>query len=362
MTGEKIMNKNNKPILIQFKNLTKKFGDFYAVSNVSMEIRQGEIVGFLGPNGAGKTTTMKMMAYLLKPTEGEVWIRHNGDLQRLTSKNRDYLLDNIGFLIEIPFFYEKMTPRDILTYFAKLRGYPRSKVKARVEEVMAMVGLSDWIDKKIGILSKGMRQKIGVISAIVHNPEIIVFDEPHVGLDPKARKEIRDFILSLKQMGKTVFLSSHILYEISEVADRVAIISEGQLIAFDTLDNLEAKAKRGEIQFELLQPLRENVDIIIQKVNKIITPLTGIAKVSSLVKYNKDTNIFRVSFNGDPHNQLAIFKTLFSNGFEVTEFFVPKTGLLEKLYLDFIAQSENIQLISETGNRVHRIKKVNQNI
>ena len=356
------MNKNNKPILIQFKNLTKKFGNFYAVSNINMEIRQGEIVGFLGPNGAGKTTTMKMMAYLLKPTEGEIWIRYNGDLQRLTSKNRDYLLDNIGFLIEIPFFYGKMTPRDILTYFAKLRGYPKSKVKARVEEVIAMVGLSDWIDKKIGILSKGMRQKIGVISAIVHNPDIIVLDEPHVGLDPRARKEIRDFILSLKQMGKTVFLSSHILYEISEVADRVAIISQGQLIAFDTLENLEAKAKKGEIKFKLLHPLRENIYNVIQKLNKTIVPLTRIDEVSSLVKYNKDTKIFRFSFNGNPHNQHSIVKALFSNGFEVIEFFVPKTGLLEKLYLDFVAQSEDIQWVSETDNGIHRALKVKQTI
>src|SRR6056297_28071 len=123
----------DSPVLVKFKNLTKRFGNFTAVSNINLEIHQGEILGFLGPNGAGKSTTMKMMAHLLRPTEGEVYIRCRGNLEKLTNHTKDYLLDNIGFLIETPSFYEKMTPRRLLSYFAELKGFPKRKLRQRVE-------------------------------------------------------------------------------------------------------------------------------------------------------------------------------------------------------------------------------------
>lgn len=330
----KKMNKKNQDVLIQFKNLTKKFGDFYAVKDVNLEIREGEIVGFLGPNGAGKTTTMKMMAYLLKPNEGEVWIRANGELQKLTRSNKDYLLDNIGFLIEIPAFYGKVTPQEILKYFAKLKGYPRNKLDNRIDTVLDMLGMLEWKDKKIGTFSKGMRQKIGIISAIIHDPDIIVLDEPQTGLDPKARKEVREFILELKQTGKTFFLSSHLLYEISEVADKIAIIDHGELIAFDTLDNLEATTKKSIINFELINTEDKSQKEFLERIKNIVQPLTGIEKDLSWVKYNEDTGVFQVFFDGDPLKQLKILKALIDGGFRIIEFSVPKAGLLEDLFIE----------------------------
>ncbi len=328
------MNKSNQEVLIQFRNLTRKFGDFYAVKNINLEIKRGEIVGFLGPNGAGKSTAMKMMALLLDPTEGEIWIRGNGELQKLTRKNKDYLLDNLGFLIENPAFYGDLSPRTILNYFAKLKGYPKDKINDRIEDVLKFLGLEAWIDKKIKTFSKGMRQKIGIASAIIHDPDIIVLDEPQTGLDPKARKEVRDFILELKQMGKTIFLSSHLLYEISEVADRVAIIHQGRLIAFDTLDNLEAKTKKSIINFELLNTEDKNQKEFLEKTKSLVHPLTGIEKDLSWVKYNEDTGVFQMIFDGDPLNQLKILRVLIDNGFKVIEFSVPKAGLLEDLFIE----------------------------
>ena len=335
----KKMNKKNQEILIQLKNLTKKFGDFYAVKGVNLEIKHGEIVGFLGPNGAGKTTTMKMMAYLLNPNEGEIWIRANGELKKLTRSNRDYLLDNIGFLIEIPAFYGKVTPKEILKYFAKLKGFPRNKLDNRIDNVLNMLGMLEWKDKKIGTFSKGMRQKIGIASAIIHDPDIIVLDEPQTGLDPGARKQVRDFILKLKKMGKTVFLSSHLLYEISEVADRIAIINHGQLIAFDTLDNLEGKAKKSVIHFELLNPPDGNVDDFITQLKAFITPLTGIAEEESWIKYD-DNKIFQIFFNGNPNNQSDILRSLLDNKYKIIEYSVPKAGLLENLFIELTGVNE----------------------
>ncbi len=336
------LNKNKDDILVRFVNLTKKFGNFTAVSKVNLEIKRGEIVGFLGPNGAGKSTTMKMMARLLKPTEGEVWIRGNGELMKLTSSNKDILLDNIGFLIENPTFYGNLTPRAILKYFAKLKGYPRKKLNSRIEQVINMMGMSEWIDKKIKTFSKGMRQKIGIIAAVIHDPDIIVLDEPTTGLDPKARKDVRDFILHLKKMNKTVFLSSHLLYEVSEVADRVAIIHHGEIIAFDTLDNLEAKAEKSVIHFEVLNLPKANIDGYIEDLKSVIFPLTGVEEKAKWIKYNPDTNIFQTFFDGQSSNQQKILKALINNGHEIIDFSVPKAGLLEDLFIDLTKEEENI--------------------
>ncbi|UYP48705.1 Vitamin B12 import ATP-binding protein BtuD [Candidatus Lokiarchaeum ossiferum] len=330
-------------VVARFKNVSKRFGDFTAVSDVNFEIYRGEVLGFLGPNGAGKSTTMKMMAFLLKPTEGEIFIRGNGELQKMTRDNKDLLLDNIGFLIENPAFYGNMTPRQVLKYFAELKGYPQNLIKQRVEEVVAMVKLTKWIDKKIKTFSKGMRQKIGIVSAIVHDPEIIVLDEPHTGLDPKARSEVREFIVNLKKKGKTVFLSSHLLYEVSEVADRVAMINKGKLIACDTLENLESKAKRSIIQVELFQQDKQEPSQVIETISQIISPLITEKQSEKCITYNADTEFYEILFDGSQFTQKEILKKLIINDVEITDFSVPNAGLLEDLYLSLVSDLDKSQ-------------------
>jgi ABC-2 type transport system ATP-binding protein len=279
---------------------------------------------------------------LLTPTMGEIYIRSNGELKRLTDTTKDYLLDHMGFLIETPTFYDASTPREILTYFAKLKGYPRSKIHTRVESVVAMVGLQDWIDKKIGTFSKGMKQKIGIIATIVHNPEIVVFDEPTSGLDPQARKEVRDFILKLKELGKTIFISSHLLYEISEIADRVAIINHGEIIACDTIENLELQAKKSVIKLEVLNTSPENTTQILKTIKSIVEPLISkdLANVN-LVRYNTDAKCYEIIFDGNAETQTLILKNLIMKDMKITEFSVPKASLLEDLYLSFIKESDS---------------------
>ncbi|MCF2140609.1 MAG: ABC transporter ATP-binding protein [Candidatus Lokiarchaeota archaeon] len=345
MTLQDDLNKNKEPF-VRFEHVTKKFGNFTAVSNISFEIFRGEVLGFLGPNGAGKSTTMKMLARLLRPTEGTIFIRANDHLAPLTNQSKDILLNNVGFLIENPTFYGNMTPREILSYFAELKGYPHNKVKKRVEEVVEMVELSDWIDVKMKGFSKGMRQKIGIMSAIVHDPDIVILDEPHTGLDPRARAEIRTLILKLKEMGKTIFLSSHLLYEVSEVADRVAIISNGKIIALDTLENLEQRAQGSIIELELYKLNSYSDDEIanrIAQLNQIVEPLTGLAPEENSIRFNPNSKQIEILFNGNPENQLKIFQALFKANFQVLEFSVPKAGLLEDLYLKFMDEEDSNQ-------------------
>ena len=336
-------------IIIKLKNITKKFKFITAVNNLNLDIYRGVILGFLGPNGAGKTTTMKLLANLLKTTNGEIFIRENGKLQKLTSHNKDYLLDNIGFLIENPEFYKDNTPRQLLTLFAKLKGYPRNKIADRVEEIVHMVGLSQWIDEKLGTFSKGMRQKIGILSSLVHDPAILVLDEPQTGLDPKARREIRDLLIQLKNEGKTIFLSSHLLYEISEIADRVAIISHGILVACDTLENLEAQSKSSQIQVELLN--MNDINEAGMQIDKLIQSF-----LSEPIRYNKDSRVFELPFDGDPEKQYKILQTLVQNGMKIIDFTVSKADLLESLYLQHISQSD--KTYKEFQKKAIKVEKI----
>ncbi len=334
------MNMKEQEVVIEIKNLSKKFGRFYAVNDINLTIPKGVIIGILGPNGAGKSTTMKIMANLLKATEGEVWIRENGKLQKLTSSNKEILFRNVGFLIEAPVFYNKMTPQDILKFFAKLRGYPRKQINERIDTVLKMVGMLDWKKKKLGTFSKGMIQKIGVASAVIHDPDILILDEPQSGLDPKTRKEVRDFILEQKKLGKTIFLSSHLLYEISEIADKIAIINLGKLIAYDTLNNLERKSMKSVIQFKLLNLPDTGRENLIEELRNIIIPFTGLPQGEGGLKFDAEYQMFKVFFNGEPKNQIKIHRILIENGYEILEFSVPKMGILEDLFIELTNEKQ----------------------
>ncbi|MHA1552152.1 MAG: ABC transporter ATP-binding protein [Candidatus Heimdallarchaeaceae archaeon] len=331
------MKNNNKETIINLRNLTKNFGDFTAVDNLSLDIKKGEIVSLLGPNGAGKTTTMKMIARLLKPSEGEVWIKDNGNMRLLNNRNKDALLDRIGFLIENPTFYDHMTPKQILTYFATLKGYPRKKIPKRIEELMALVDLSDWIDKKTGTFSKGMKQRLGLVSAMIHDPDILVLDEPQTGLDPKGRKEIRAILVKLKNAGKTIFLSSHLLYEVSEISERVAIINKGKLVAFDSLENLENQAKDLRLMIQLAE-VPEDITQTIIELETIIKPLTGLSNGDKTVKFNRVTSTFEVKFDGKIQTQKNILRELIRKDIDVMDFSVPRTNTLEDLYIKLVTE------------------------
>lgn len=224
--------KKEERLVIEVNNLVKRYGDHTAVDHLSFKIEKGKIYGFLGPNGAGKSTTMNMITGYIASTEGTVIIDGHDILDEPEQAKKC-----IGYLPEMPPLYFDMTVLEYMNFVADLKKIPKDKKKSMVAEVMEMVKITDMKNRLIKNLSKGYRQRVGLAQAILGYPEVIILDEPTVGLDPKQIIEIRDLIKSLKEKH-TVILSSHILSEVSAVCDYVLIISHGKLVASDTPENL----------------------------------------------------------------------------------------------------------------------------
>lgn len=225
--------------MIKVRNLTKKYGNHLAVNNISFDIKPGKIYGLLGPNGAGKSTTMNILTGCLAATSGEVKVDGHDIFDEPIEAKR-----HIGYLPEQPPVYGEMTPREYLMFVAEAKGVPFEKSLRHVKEVMQLTQIYDVRNRLIRNLSKGYRQRVGIAQAMIGEPDVIILDEPTVGLDPAQIIEIRNLIRKLGSI-KTVIISSHILAEISAVCDHVIIISHGNIVANDTLENLEASASRN---------------------------------------------------------------------------------------------------------------------
>lgn len=231
--------------MIEVKNLTKKYGGYLAVDRLSFTVEKGRIYGLLGPNGAGKSTTMNIMTGYLGATEGEVLINGHDILKEPEEAKRC-----IGYLPELPPLYTEMTVAEYLEFAAELKKIPKNEIEKQIEEVIRLTRLKDVKDRLIQNLSKGYRQRVGLAQAILGFPEIIILDEPTVGLDPKQIIEIRELIRTLAK-NHTVILSSHILAEVREVCDHIMIIAGGRLVASDTPENLEnLMSGTGHIEIE----------------------------------------------------------------------------------------------------------------
>jgi ABC-2 type transport system ATP-binding protein len=233
-----------------------------AVDDLSFEVYEGEIFGFLGPNGAGKTTTTKILAGLLTPTSGEAYI-FGKPLEETSVKQR------IGFLPEQPYFYPYLTGAELLDFSAQLFGIRRRERNKRTDQLLAAVGLENAARMRISSYSKGMLQRIGLAQALVNDPELLILDEPLGGLDPVGRKDIRDLILEMKEKGKTVFFSSHILPDVEMICDRVGILISGRLISVGRLDELLAeKVESVEITAESLS--ESDLDDLRERASRVL--------------------------------------------------------------------------------------------
>ena len=218
--------------MIRIEHFSKRYGERLAVDDISFKVEQGEIVGFLGPNGAGKTTTMRAITGYLLPTEGEVWVAdHNMRKDPLKARQRT------GYLPETIPLYTDMTTRAYLRFAAKLRGLDHQKAMRRIDEVVEVCQLQEYLDVLTGKLSKGFRQRVGLAQAIIHDPDVLILDEPTVGIDPLQVVQTKEMI---KELGRkrTILLSTHILPEVSLICERVIVIHHGRIVAEDSIDNL----------------------------------------------------------------------------------------------------------------------------
>ena len=264
--------------MIEVSNLVKKYGDHTAVDHLSFQIEKGKIYGFLGPNGAGKSTTMNMITGYIASTEGKVMIDGHDILEEPEAAKKC-----IGYLPEMPPLYFDMTVLEYMKFAADLKKIPRNQKDKQIKEVMDMVKITDMKDRLIKNLSKGYRQRVGLAQAILGYPEVIILDEPTVGLDPKQIIEIRDLIKSLKKKH-TVILSSHILSEVRAVCDYVLIISHGKLVASDTPDNLERLAAGSN---SLLMKVKGEKDTI----RKNLETIEGVTGVE--MSYDSDEELWK---------------------------------------------------------------------
>lgn len=312
--------------MIQVKNVTKKYGSFIAVKNLNFEIKHGEVIGLLGPNGAGKSTTMNMLTGFIEPTEGTILINGNDTVKKSREAKK-----SIGYMPENVPLYLDLTVKEFVKYMAELKLVSRKERNKQVEEIIKETGLEDVKNKLIRNLSRGYKQRVSMAGALVGKPEILILDEPTVGLDPKQIVEIRELI---KKLGKehTVIISSHILSEIGQICEKVIIINKGEIVAIDTPSNLENMVSESNsiiITVEDPESKMINLKETIKEISRI-----------ELMKDNQDgTKQYAVFGNQEVDLRKILFDTLPKEN--ITIFELRKSeATLEEAFMKLINKEE----------------------
>lgn len=292
--------------MIEVKSITKKYGSFVAVDNINFEVNDSEIVGFLGPNGAGKSTTMNMITGYIEPTKGKIIV--NGyDISKSPLKAKR----QIGYMPENVPLYNDLTVNEFVSYMANLKGIKRKNVKQEVDKVLADTGLTNVKHKLIKNISRGYKQRVGLAGALIGNPQILILDEPTVGLDPKQITEIRDLI---KKLGKnhTVILSSHILSEVSQICEKVIIINHGKIVAVDTPQNLENKTQNDNTIMVTVEDKNDKMKTISKK-------LKGATSVEFVKQFSDGSSQYLISAKVDTDIRKEVFNVFAKEDITVLE-------------------------------------------
>lgn len=308
--------------MFKVENLTKRYKKFTAVDDLSFSIGKGEIFGFVGSNGAGKTTTMKVAAGLLKADAGTIYI--NGyDVK----KERREVKRSIGYMPDFFGVYDDLKVMEYMNFYCGIHKIPVADREKINTSLIELVNLSDRKDSYVDDLSRGMKQRLCLARSLIHDPEVLILDEPASGLDPRARVEFREIIKELKDMGKTVIISSHILHELSEVCTSIGIINKGKMIASGTVTEIQERLNHlSRIKLRASSELEKAAQILKEQ-----------PKVANIVEAN---GYIEFSYSGDPDNKAELLKTLIEKGVRVIHF-EETAGSLESIFMELTEGGEN---------------------
>lgn len=312
-------------MIIQTRDLTKEYGEKVAVNHLNLDIRKGEVFGLLGPNGAGKTTTTLMLLGLTEPTLGNAWIagkdctRDPLEVKRIVG----YMPDNVGF-------YSDMTGRENLYFTGRLNGLSEDVVRSRAERLLERVGMTEAADKKTGTYSRGMRQRLGIADVLMKDPEVIIMDEPTLGIDPQGMQELLKLIRELsEQDGRTILISSHQLYQVQQVCDRVGIFVDGSLVACGTIQELGSQMEReGKYALELMA--EPNNDALV----KLVSRMDNVDRVE------REGDLLIVHSRQDLRRNVTV--QLATNGYALLQL-RQKGGDLDEIYSRYFEKTESEQ-------------------
>ncbi len=299
--------------IIEIKNLTHRYGKLTAVNDVSLQIDEGSVFGFIGPNGAGKTTTMRILSTLMRPTSGEAWI--GGCSVR---KDPRGVRRQIGYMPDFFGVYDEMKVWEYLDFFAACYDIPIARRKGLIADLLLLVDLSHRRDDYVDSLSRGMKQRLCLARTLAHDPKILILDEPASGLDPRARIEIRELLRELQAMGKTIFLSSHILLEVAEVCTTVGIIEAGTLVACGALDEIQSHRHVRQVKVVLADHPEQALSLLQSTANVLDV---------QIARRMPNRCELDLSFDGDDAVQTALLKALIQAGLPVIGFEEAKVEL-----------------------------------
>lgn len=309
--------------MLKIKNLTKKYGKFLALDNLNLHIEKGEIFGFVGPNGAGKTTTMRIVCGLLKATSGSVYVDGVDAIA-----NPEDIKRKVGYVPDFFGVYDNLQVMEYMEFYGSMYGMKKEEVDEISKGLLELVNLSEKEHEFVDTLSRGMKQRLCVARALIHNPDLLVLDEPNSGLDPRARFEMKEVLKNLGAMGKTIIISSHILPELSEMCSSIGIMEHGKLIASGKVDEIMQKSRGVQpIKMRAFAPGYENTTEEHNYISMVLKEQPLVNKVN----FTEDEIL--VSFEGDEKEAAQLLKTLFDRNILVSNFYREKEDL-ESLFLE----------------------------
>ncbi len=306
--------------IIEFQNVTKKYGSLTALNDLNLTVEEGAVFGFIGPNGAGKTTTMRILTTLLKPTSGEAWVAGHS-----VTKDPRGVRRVIGYMPDFFGVYEDMKVWEYLDFFAACYDVPEITRIGMVDDLLALVDLGHKKDAYVESLSRGMKQRLCLARTLTHDPQVIILDEPASGLDPRARIEMRELLRELQNMGKTIFFSSHILSEVADICTSIAILEAGNLVAHGDMEEMKQQLRAHRlIQVKVLgetAPLQE-----------FLLGQTAVHSISAGEEADLPPDVVRFDFSGDDESLSALLNQMVQSGLRIVSF-QEEIGDLEDVFL-----------------------------